>query len=67
MSTTYTIPLSKIVEDFRLEVVVKPDNFEEIQISSPEVNRPGLPLAGFFSCSSGFTFLRTFFYIKIFI
>ena len=48
MSTTYTIPLSKIVEDFRLEVVVKPDNFEEIQISSPEVNRPGLALAGFY-------------------
>jgi HPr kinase/phosphorylase len=44
----YTIPLSRIVEDFRLEIVVKPDNFEEIQISSPEVNRPGLALAGFY-------------------
>ncbi len=48
MNQIYTIPLSKIVEDFRLEVVVKPDNFEEIQISSPEVNRPGLALAGFY-------------------
>ena len=48
MGQTYTIPLSKIVEDFRLEVVVKPDNFEEIQISTPEVNRPGLALAGFY-------------------
>ena len=28
--------------------MVKPDNFEEIQISSPEVNRPGLALAGFY-------------------
>ena len=45
MNQIHTIPLSKIVEDFRLEVVVKPDNFEEIQISSPEVNRPGLALA----------------------
>ena len=48
MSQIYTIPLSKITEDFRLEVVVKPDNFESIQISSPEVNRPGLALAGFY-------------------
>ena len=48
MSQVYTIPLSRIVEDFRLEVVVKPDNFEEIQITTPEVNRPGLALAGFY-------------------
>ena len=48
MSQIYTIPLSKIVEDFGLEVVVKPQNFDDIQISSPEVNRPGLALAGFY-------------------
>ena len=48
MNQIYTIPLAKIVEDFHLEVVVKPDNFEDIQISSPEVNRPGLALAGFY-------------------
>ncbi len=48
MAQVYTIPLAKIAEDFRLEVVVKPDNFDEIQIASPEVNRPGLALAGFY-------------------
>ena len=48
MNKIYTIPLSKIVEDFRLEVIVKPENFDEIQIASPEVNRPGLALAGFY-------------------
>lgn len=48
MSQVYTIPLSKIVEDFHLEVVVKPEGFDNIQISSPEVNRPGLALAGFY-------------------
>ena len=48
MNQVHTIPLAKIVEDFHLEVVVKPDNFEEIQITSPEVNRPGLALAGFY-------------------
>ena len=48
MKEPYTIPLSKIVEDFHLEVIVKPDHFEEILIFSPEVNRPGLALAGFY-------------------
>ena len=48
MSQTYTVPLSQIVEDFKLEVIVRPDSFEQIQISSPEVNRPGLALAGFY-------------------
>ena len=48
MNEIYSIPLSRIVEDFHLEIVVKPDNFDEIQITSPEVNRPGLALAGFY-------------------
>ena len=48
MSKVYTIPLAKIVDDFRLEVIVKPESFDDIQISSPEVNRPGLALAGFY-------------------
>ncbi len=44
----YKIPLSKIVKDFHFEVIVRPENFEEIQIVTPEVNRPGLALAGFY-------------------
>ena len=48
MDQIYTVPLAQIVDDFKLEVIVKPDNFGEIQISSPEVNRPGLALAGFY-------------------
>ena len=48
MKEPYKIPLSKLVAEFRLEVVVRPDNFDEIQITSPEVNRPGLALAGFY-------------------
>ena len=48
MKEPYKIALSRIVNDFHLEVVVKPDCFEEIQITSPEVNRPGLALAGFY-------------------
>ena len=48
MKRVYKIPLSKITQDFHLEVIVRPDNFDEIQIVSPEVNRPGLALAGFY-------------------
>ena len=48
MDQIYTIPLATIVDEFKLEVIVKPDNFDEIQITTPEVNRPGLALAGFY-------------------
>ncbi len=48
MKEIHTIPLSKIVEEQHLEVVVRPDCFDEIQITTPEVNRPGLALAGFY-------------------
>ncbi len=48
MKQVYKIPLSKIAQDFKLETVVRPENFEEIQITSPEVNRPGLALGGFY-------------------
>ena len=47
MNQSYKIPLSKLVEDFHFEVIVRPDCFDEIQIITPEVNRPGLTLAGF--------------------
>ena len=48
MKERYKIPLTKVVEEFHLEVVVRPDCFDEIQIETPEVNRPGLALAGFY-------------------
>ncbi len=44
----YKIALSKIVDEFKFEILVKPDNYEEIMIETPEVNRPGLALAGFY-------------------
>ena len=47
MKQVYKIPLTKIVEEFHLEILVKPEHFDEIQIVTPEVNRPGLALAGF--------------------
>ncbi len=48
MKEQYKIPLSNLVEEFQLEVIVHPDHFEEIQVVTSEVNRPGLALAGFY-------------------
>jgi HPr kinase/phosphorylase len=48
MKQAYSIPLSKIVSEQHFEIVVKPDCYEEIKIVTPEVNRPGLALAGFY-------------------
>ena len=48
MSSEYTIPLSKLADEFGLEKVVTPKSFDEILIDTPEVNRPGLALTGFY-------------------
>ena len=48
MKDNYKIALSAIVEEFHFEVVVKPEGYEDVMIQTPEVNRPGLALAGFF-------------------
>ena len=53
MKEKYTIPLSKIVEELHLEVLVRPDCFEEILVDTPEVNRPGLALSGFLDAFDG--------------
>ncbi len=48
MTETYSISLSKLCDEFGLEKIYVPDHFEEILITTPEVMRPGLALAGFF-------------------
>ena len=47
MQSKYSIPLSSIVEEFQLEKVFVPEDYEAIEIKSPEVSRPGLALTGF--------------------
>lgn len=47
MQSNYSIPLSKLMEEFSLESIVMPRPAEEIMIASPEVSRPGLALTGF--------------------
>ncbi len=47
MQENYTIALATIEQELALERVVVPDNYEDILITTPEVNRPGLVLSGF--------------------
>ncbi len=46
-----TVLLTKLIDEFSLEVLFRPDNMEEIVIRSKDVLRPGMQLAtGFFDC-----------------
>lgn len=42
-----TVKLSKIVDTLKLEIVHKSSDFEEVELESAEVNRPGLQLTGY--------------------
>lgn len=44
----YTVALTSIIDEFKLEKLYTPENLEEILVEKKEVNRPGLPLVGFF-------------------
>ena len=48
MATKFIVPLQKLIKDFNLEVLYMPEDVSTIEISTPEVNRPGLQLSGFF-------------------
>ncbi len=48
MHTNFTISLDKIISEFSLEILNISQKAEEILISSTEVNRPGLQMAGYF-------------------
>ena len=47
MKSNYSIPLSSLLKEFQMEEIYLPKDSSEIMISSPEVSRPGLALAGF--------------------
>ncbi len=48
MHTNFKVSLEKIISEFSLEVLNMPESAENIMISSSEINRPGLHLAGYF-------------------
>lgn len=48
MEETYSVKLSKIIDEFKLETIYLPDLPENILISCARVNRPGLQMVGFY-------------------
>ncbi len=48
MHTDFKIALGKIISEFSLEILHLPKKGNDIMISSTEVNRPGLQMAGYF-------------------
>ncbi len=48
MNTKYTVALARIIKEFSLEVLSLEGSADDIMISSTEVNRPGLQMAGYF-------------------
>ena len=47
MEEIYSIPLTEVCQEFSLEQIYVPANFDSIMITNPEINRPGLALSGF--------------------
>ena len=48
MEELYTVPFSKIIDEFKLETVYLPDLPENLLVSCSRVNRPGLQMVGFY-------------------
>ena len=48
MEHIYSVPLTRLVEEFNLIPLHKAEDFEKIHITVDDVSRPGLQLAGFF-------------------
>lgn len=45
-----TVSLEKIINEMKMKVLYTPRPVSEIQLSKNEINRPALPLSGFFGC-----------------
>ncbi len=48
MAETYSVPLSKVVSQFGLEIAYRSTDYDKIQITVADVARPGLQIAGYF-------------------
>ena len=46
--TTRSVALTTLIKEFNLDTIYAPDDLDKILITKPEINRPGLPLSGFF-------------------
>ena len=47
MAKLYSVALSKLIEDLKLETVYMPQDPQEIMIKTVDNTRPGLPLCGY--------------------
>lgn len=47
MTRRTSVKLKDVVESLKLEIVHKSSDFEDVEITSPDINRPGLQLAGY--------------------
>lgn len=52
MASDFSVALSKMTEDLDLQKVYIAENFDEIKVSTFEVNRPGLELTGILTFST---------------
>ena len=48
MENRYHVLLGKMIQEFNLEVLYAPEGYENIQIKTEDMNRPGLQLTGYF-------------------
>ena len=48
MEHAYSAKLSNIIKELNVETIYSPCDLDSVKISSMDVNRPGLQLAGFF-------------------
>ena len=48
MAETYSVPLSRVVAEFKLEVAYRSTDYDKIQITVADVARPGLQIAGYY-------------------
>ncbi len=49
METKYSVKLSQVMEEFEMEKVYVPDDYEERLVTTSSINRPGMQLVGFFT------------------
>ena len=47
-TTTKSVALTTLIKEFNLDIIYAPQGLESVMITKAEINRPGLPLAGFF-------------------
>ena len=45
----FSVKLTEIIREFGLEVIYEPDNMDQIEVTTSDVNRPALQLIGYFN------------------